>query len=56
MIKNYKLQFIPKTDMLMIGDASGNNNNYSDADIRTAEKAHIKYLDVNDFQQAAFFD
>lgn len=43
-------------DMLMIGDASGNNNNYSDADIRTAEKAHIKYLDVNDFQQAAFFD
>jgi len=43
-------------DMLMIGDASGNNNNYSDADIRTAEKAHIRYLDVNDFQQAAFFD
>lgn len=43
-------------DMLMIGDASGKTNNYSDADIRTAEKACIKYLDVNDFQQAAFFD
>lgn len=34
---------------LMIGDASGLPGQFSDSDLRCAENAHIKYLDVDDF-------
>lgn len=38
-----------KKDALMIGDASGNEGQWSDTDKKTAENFGIDYLDVNDF-------
>lgn len=37
------------TDYLMIGDASGLEGQFSDSDKKTAEKAGMNYLDVNEF-------
>lgn len=54
MIKNYKLQFIPKTDMLMIGDASGKKGQFSDNDLMTAKNFKIDYIDVGDLQYKSF--
>ena len=39
---------IPKSEMIMIGDASGKPNDFSDSDKKTAENFGIDYLDVND--------
>lgn len=38
-------------DVLMIGDASGKEGQFSDSDKRCAEKAGFKYMDVTDFIQ-----
>lgn len=38
-----------KKDVLMIGDASGKEGQWSDTDKKTAENFGIDYLDVNDF-------
>ena len=49
---NYKcvdLSKISKTDMLMIGDASGLPGQFSDSDKRCAENFGIDYLDVEEF-------
>lgn len=46
---NYLLSKIPKTDMLMIGDASGLSGQFSDSDKRCAKNFGIDYLDVEDF-------
>ena len=35
--------------MLMIGDASGKEGQFSDSDKKTAENYHIDYIDVEDF-------
>lgn len=38
-----------KAGMLMIGDASGKEGQFSDSDLKTAQNFGIDYLDVNDF-------
>ena len=38
-----------KSEMLMIGDASGKEGQFSNTDKITAEKFGIDYLDVDDF-------
>ena len=38
-----------KSEMLMIGDASGKEGQFSDTDKKTAENFGIDYLDVEDF-------
>lgn len=38
-----------KKDMLMVGDASGKEGNFSNSDLKTALNAGIDYLDINDF-------
>lgn len=43
------LYFCVKSEMLMIGDASGKDGQFSDSDRRTAENFGIDYLDVEDF-------
>ena len=45
-----------KEDMLMIGDASGYEGDFSDSDIKCAAAAGITYLDVDDFLRVTFFD
>ena len=40
---------VSREKMLMIGDASGKDGNFSDSDKRTAENFGIDYLDVEDF-------
>ena len=47
-IQKYKIQYIPKSSMSMIGDASGRPGDFSDSDIKTATNFGIKYLDVDD--------
>ena len=44
-----------KEDMLMIGDASGYEGDFSDSDIKCAIQAGIDYLDVDDFLKVTFF-
>lgn len=39
-----------KDDVLMIGDASGKEGQFSDSDKKTAENFGIDYLDVKDFK------
>jgi polynucleotide 3'-phosphatase len=46
---NYLLSKTTKTDMLMIGDASGLPEQFSDSDKRCAENFGIDYLDVEEF-------
>lgn len=38
-----------KSEMIMIGDASGKDGQFSDSDKKTAENFGIDYIDVNDF-------
>lgn len=38
-----------KSDCLMIGDASGQEGNFSDSDKKAAENFDIDYMDINDF-------
>ena len=38
-------------EMLMIGDASGKEGQFSDSDKKTAENFGIDYLDIEDFKQ-----
>lgn len=45
-----------KSKMLMIGDASGKPNQFSDSDKKTAENFGIDYLDVEDFCKTNFND
>lgn len=40
-----------KEEMLMIGDASGKEGQFSDSDKKTAENFGIDYFDVEDFKQ-----
>lgn len=47
--KHVDLSKTPKTDMLMIGDASGLSGQFSDSDKRCAENFGIDYLDVEEF-------
>ena len=39
---------VPKSEMLMIGDASGKPNDFSDSDKKTAENFGIDYIDIGD--------
>lgn len=48
MVYTYGLMGIPKSSMLMIGDASGKPGDFSDSDLKAAENFGIKYLDVDD--------
>lgn len=45
-----------KSEMLMIGDASGKPGQFSDSDKQTAENFGIDYLDVEDFCKINFND
>ena len=45
-----------KSEMLMIGDASGKPSQFSDSDKKTAENFGIDYLDVEDFLKTNFND
>lgn len=42
---------IPTDNILMIGDASGKDGQFSDSDKRCAENAGFRYMDVDDFVQ-----
>ena len=44
----YDLTDVPKSEMLMIGDASGKPDDFSDSDKKTAEKFGIDYIDIDD--------
>ena len=39
---------VPKSECLMLGDASGKPGDFSDSDLKTAENFGIDYIDVND--------
>lgn len=43
-----------KSEMLMIGDASGKPGQFSDSDKKTAENFGIDYLDIEDFCKISF--
>ena len=43
--------FASKDEMLMIGDASGKEGQFSDSDKKTAEYFGIDYFDIEDFKQ-----
>lgn len=45
-----------KSEMLMIGDASGKPGQFSDSDKKTAENFGIDYLDIEDFCKTNFND
>lgn len=45
-----------KSEILMIGDASGKPGQFSDSDKKTAENFGIDYLDVEDFCKTNFND
>ena len=45
-----------KSEMLMIGDASGKSSQFSDSDKKTAKNFGIDYLDVEDFCKTNFND
>lgn len=44
----YDLTGVPKSEMIMIGDASGKPNDFSDTDKKTAENFGIEYMDIDD--------
>lgn len=52
-LADYNLE-IDKSEMLMIGDASGKPGQFSDSDKKTAENFGIDYLDVEDFCNTNF--
>lgn len=43
-----------KADMVMVGDASGKEGDFSNSDLKTALNAGIDYLDVEDFLRMNF--
>lgn len=43
-----------RPDMLMVGDASGKDGQFSDSDKRCAQNFNIRYLDVDDFIKIMF--
>ena len=47
LVKNYKR--LQKSQILMIGDASGKPGDFSDSDKKCAENFDIDYIDVRDF-------
>lgn len=58
MLENTCFKYLPKhniiarkDEMLMIGDASGKEGQFSDSDKKTAENFGIDYFDVEDFKQ-----
>ena len=42
------INYVSKSEMIMIGDASGKPNDFSDSDKKTADNFEIDYLDVNE--------
>lgn len=55
-VKRYNLlKDFKKEDMLMIGDASGKEGQFSNNDLKTALNYGITYLDVDDFLRITFF-
>ena len=57
MLKDALMEYdIPcdKSEMLMIGNASGKPGQFSDSDKKTAENFSIDYLDVEDFCKTSF--
>ena len=57
-LKNYVEDYFDfdKQVMLMIGDASGKEGQFSDSDKKTAENFGIDYMDVEDFVNIDFGD
>ena len=55
-LSEYLLDDYDKSEMLMIGDASGKPGQFSDSDKKTAENFGIDYLDVEDFCKTRFND
>ena len=57
-LKNYVEDYFDfdKQVMLMIGDASGKEGQFSDSDKKTAENFGIDYMDVEDFVNANWED
>ena len=53
---NNHLPIYKKSEMLMIGNASGKPSQFSDSDKKTAENFCIDYLDVEDFCKTNFND
>ena len=53
---NNHLPIYKKSEMLMIGDASGKPGQFSNSDKKTAENFCIDYLDVEDFCKINFND
>lgn len=49
----FRFERITKEDCLMIGDASGKENQFSDTDKKTADNFGCDYLDVDDFVNLA---
>lgn len=45
----YQGKKLEKEEMLMVGDASGKEGQFSDSDKKTAENFGIDYLDIEDF-------
>ena len=54
-LTDYDIKY-DKSEMLMIGDASGKPWQFSDSDKKTAENFGIDYLDVEDFLKTNFND
>ena len=54
-LTDYDIKY-DKSEMLMIGDASGKLGQFSDSDKKTAENFSIDYLDVEDFLKTNFND
>lgn len=53
--KNIVENGISTDDILMIGDASGKDGQFSDSDKKCAEKAGFHYMDIEDFIQCDDF-
>lgn len=59
LVSNNHNDYMPiykKSEMLMIGDASGKEGQFSDTDKKTAENFGIDYLDVDDFVEQINFE
>lgn len=54
-LREYNIKY-DKSEMLMIGDASGKPGQFNDSDKKTAENFGIDYLDVEDFCKTNFND
>lgn len=49
LVNYWCLNYVDKSAMLMIGDASGKEGDFSDSDKKCAENFGIDYIDVRDF-------